>query len=101
MYFDWSLKKQQEDKKKSDGEAQGGEQNDNSKDKNKEVIDLNDDQEGTSQNEIDDKDERRQKQQLRLSTELLEFQERGGFPQVLKDIFNPTDQASMELDSVY
>jgi hypothetical protein len=38
---------------------------------------------------------------LRLSTELLEFQERGGFPQVLKDIFNPTDQASMELDSVY
>jgi hypothetical protein len=39
--------------------------------------------------------------QIRLDQELFEFEERGGFPQVLKDIFNPTDQSSMELDSVY
>lgn len=41
LYFDWTLKKQQEDKKKSttvDGIEIGGEQNDASKDKNKEVI---------------------------------------------------------------
>jgi hypothetical protein len=38
---------------------------------------------------------------LRLDQELQDFDDRGGFAQVLKDIFNPTDQASMELDSVY
>ena len=30
-------------------------------------------------------------QQLRLDQELYDFDERGGFAQVLKDIFNPTD----------
>jgi len=48
-----------------------------------------------------DKEEKKKRQQLRLDQELIEFEERGGFAQVLKDIFNPTDQASMELDSVY
>ena len=38
---------------------------------------------------------------LKLEQELIEFDERGGFAQVLKDIFNPTDLSSMELDSVY
>ena len=38
---------------------------------------------------------------MRLDQELQDFDDRGGFAQVLKDIFNPTDQASMELDSVY
>ena len=104
LYFDWNLKRQQKDEEKKkvatiEGQEAVGEQNDANKDK-KDVV-SQDDQEGKSQEEVDDKDERRQKQQLRLSTELLEFQERGGFPQVLKDIFNPTDQASMELDSVY
>jgi hypothetical protein len=32
---------------------------------------------------------------------LHEFEERGGFARVLRDIFNPTDQSSIELDSVY
>ena len=32
---------------------------------------------------------------------MIEFEERGGFAQVLKDIFNPQDTHSMELDSVY
>jgi hypothetical protein len=32
---------------------------------------------------------------------MQEFIDNGGFPKVLNDIFNPTDQASMELDSVY
>lgn len=48
-----------------------------------------------------DKEERKKRQQLRLDQELQDFDDRGGFAQVLKDIFNPTDQASMELDSVY
>jgi len=38
---------------------------------------------------------------VRLDQELIEFEERGGFAQVLKEIFNPIDQSSMELDSVY
>ena len=32
---------------------------------------------------------------------MIEFKERGGFSQVLKDIFNPSDMAAMELDSVF
>ena len=47
------------------------------------------------------KEEKKKLQQLKLDQELFEFEERGGFVQVLKDIFNPTDQSSMELDSVY
>jgi len=38
---------------------------------------------------------------LRLEAQLTEFEDRGGFKRVLKDIFNPTDQSSMELDSVF
>lgn len=45
--------------------------------------------------------EKKMRAQIKLDQELFEFEERGGFPQVLKDIFNPTDQSSMELDSVY
>ena len=33
--------------------------------------------------------------------EMMEFEERGGFSQVLKDIFNPSDLSAMELDSVF
>lgn len=49
----------------------------------------------------DDKEEKKKRQQLRLDQELFEFEERGGFAQVLKDIFNPQDPSSMELDSVF
>ena len=38
---------------------------------------------------------------VRLDQELIEFEERGGFARVLRDIFNPTDQSSIELDSVF
>lgn len=36
-----------------------------------------------------------------MDLELIEFEEMGGFAKVLKDIFNPSDLNSMELDSVY
>lgn len=49
----------------------------------------------------EDKDEKKKRLMVRLDQELIEFEERGGFAQVLKDIFNPVDQSSMELDSVY
>ena len=48
-----------------------------------------------------DKDERMKKLALKLEQQLNDFEDRGGFKRVLKDIFNPTDQSSMELDSVY
>lgn len=38
---------------------------------------------------------------LKRDQDLLEFEERGGFTQVLNDIFKPLDRASMELDSVF
>ena len=38
-----------------------------------------------------DKEEKKKRKQLRLDQELFEFEERGGFVQVLKDIFNPSD----------
>ena len=38
---------------------------------------------------------------FKMSQEMQEFLDQGGFPKVLNDIFHPTDQASMELDSVY
>ena len=38
---------------------------------------------------------------LMKEKEMMEFEERGGFSQVLKDIFNPSDLSAMELDSVF
>ena len=32
---------------------------------------------------------------------MMDFEDKGGFEQVLKDIFNPSDLAAMELDSVF
>lgn len=45
--------------------------------------------------------EEKKRRQLKQDGDLLEFEDRGGFAQVLKEIFSPTDQSSMELDSVY
>ena len=62
------------------------------------------DETGSQKDEEDpenDKNEKKKRQQLKLDQELFEFEERGGFAQVLKDIYNPSDQSSMELDSVY
>ena len=47
------------------------------------------------------KNELRKKEQLKKEQDLIEFEKRGGFVRVLKDIFNPTDIAAMQLDSVY
>ena len=46
-------------------------------------------------------EERKKREEFERDQALLEFEERGGFAQVLKDIFNPSDMAAMELDSVY
>ena len=48
-----------------------------------------------------DEAERKKRLQLKFDQEIYEFEERGGFAQVLKDIFNPNDKHSAELDSVY
>jgi hypothetical protein len=40
-------------------------------------------------------EEKKKRLQLRLDQELMEFEEKGGFAQVLKNIFNPTDVGSM------
>jgi len=55
----------------------------------------------TTGDAVVDKEEKNQRRLVRLDQELIEFEERGGFSQVLKDIFNPSDQSSMELDSVF
>jgi hypothetical protein len=49
----------------------------------------------------DDKEEKKKAHMVKMDQELHEFEERGGFARVLRDIFNPTDQSSIELDSVY
>jgi len=48
-----------------------------------------------------DEDEKKKRLQLKLDLELIEFEEMGGFARVLREIFNPTDLNSLELDSVY
>ena len=48
-----------------------------------------------------EKEKRRKDEEFERDQALHEFEERGGFSQVLKDIFNPSDMAAMELDSVY
>jgi len=49
----------------------------------------------------EDAEEKRKRLQLKLDQELIEFEERGGFAQVLKDIFNPQTESAAQLDSVY
>lgn len=53
------------------------------------------------QKKEDEKEELRKKAQLKRDQDLIEFEERGGFVRVLRDIFNPVDKAAMQLDSVY
>lgn len=51
--------------------------------------------------ELQEKQERLKRIQLKKDQARQEFQDRGGFTRVLNDIFNPTDMKSLELDSVY
>lgn len=46
-------------------------------------------------------EDRKKREEFERDQALIEFEEAGGFAQVLKDIFNPSDMAAMELDSVY
>lgn len=48
-----------------------------------------------------EKEERRKREELERENALNDFEQRGGFSRVLSDIFNPSDMAAMELDSVY
>ena len=48
-----------------------------------------------------EKEDRRKREEFERDLALHEFEDKGGFSQVLKDIFNPSDMAAMELDSVY
>ena len=48
------------------------------------------------ENELEEK----KLKQLKRDQELIEFEERGGFARILREIFNPTDD-SVELDSVF
>ena len=52
--------------------------------------------ESRMENEIEEK----KLKQLKRDQELIEFEERGGFARILKEIFHPTDE-SVELDSVF
>ena len=45
--------------------------------------------------------DRKKREEFERDQALIDFKENGGFAQVLKDIFNPSDMAAMELDSVY
>jgi len=51
--------------------------------------------------ELQERQERLKRIQLKKDQARQEFQDRGGFNRVLNDIFNPTDMKSLELDSVY
>ena len=89
LFFDWNIenthqKKLEENLSLEEHVKEDGSQNDDGQ-----------------HNAEHDLAEKKMRAQIRLDQELFEFEERGGFPQVLKDIFNPTDQSSMELDSVY
>eukprot|EP00347_Sterkiella_histriomuscorum_P011953 403370464 len=64
-------------------------------------MDFDTDSRGGKGSINDEQEEKRKRLQLKLDQELIEFEERGGFAKVLKDIFNPQDINSMELDSVF
>lgn len=57
-------------------------------------------QELSSENKIENEEQARRLQQLKRDQELAEFEEKGGFAEILNHMFNPTDE-SIELDSVY
>ena len=50
---------------------------------------------------LQEKEDKRKREEFERDQALIEFEERGGFSRVLKDIFNPSDMAAMELDSVF
>ena len=89
LFFDWNIENTHQKKL---------EENLSLEEHVKEDGSQNDDGEHNAEHDLAEK---KMRAQIRLDQELFEFEERGGFPQVLKDIFNPTYQSSMELDSVY
>ncbi|CAI2381534.1 unnamed protein product [Moneuplotes crassus] len=51
--------------------------------------------------ELEDLEESKKKEKMRLDQELFEFNKRGGFARVLHDLFYNPDPNSLEFDSVY
>ena len=82
--YEWDNKDEQNDKEQ-DEETEQEEKTSQDKEKEREKA----------------KKEAEKRLELMREKEMMEFEERGGFSQVLKDIFNPSDLAAMELDSVF
>jgi actin-related protein len=51
--------------------------------------------------ELEELEEIKKKEKMRLDQELIEFNKRGGFERVLQDLFYNPDPISLEFDSVY
>lgn len=51
--------------------------------------------------ELEELEESKKKEKMRLDQELIEFNRRGGFARVLHDLFYNPDPNSLEFDSVY
>ena len=75
------------------------EEEDNKDDAEKDFDQM--DEEKRAEEERKEKEKRRKREEFQKEQALHDFEERGGFSQVLKDIFNPSDMAAMELDSVF
>ncbi len=67
----------------------------------KEKRNLNFDDADIRNSVLDEVEEKKKRLQLKLDQELIEFEDKGGFAQVLKEIFNPQDANAVELDSVF
>ena len=51
--------------------------------------------------EMEELEEIKKKEKMKLDQELIEFNKRGGFARVLHDLFYNPDPNSLEFDSVY
>lgn len=54
-----------------------------------------------NQKELEELEEIKKKEKMKLEYELMEFKKRGGFAKVLHDLFYNPDVSSLEFDSVY
>ena len=98
LFFDWREAQPEKSKQKilsQHAQGAGADSKDN-------AAGDKDDGAGSQQNDPEaEKNEKKKMAMFKMSQEMQEFLDNGGFPKVLNDIFNPTDQASMELDSVF
>lgn len=95
LFFDWNkldkdIKAGAQSKTGQSGSTTGGSGEKNN-DRQKDAGGENGESGAEGQTQGLDAEERKKRQQLRMDQELQDFDDRGGFAQVLKDIFNPTD----------